>query len=183
MIGILALQGSFAEHAKILEKIGVDFVLVRDKEVLETITHLIIPGGESTTMTKLLKQFGMWEILEQRIFEKKIKILGTCAGAILISKLIPDCDFIVKRNAYGGQQSSFVATLKSEKFTDLEGVFIRAPKITLNNNFDQEEVLALYKDTPVLIEGESFIAMSFHPELSNEVRIHEYFLKKNLPSS
>lgn len=178
-IGILALQGSFAEHAKILERIGMEFVFVRDAESLESITHLIIPGGESTTMENLLKTFGMWTLLAQRTKQRKIKILGTCAGAILIAKLFPDCGFIVQRNAYGSQQSSFVDNLELTVFENLEGVFIRAPKLILNNNFDQEKVLASYEGTPVLIEGGGFIAMSFHPELSDETRIHRYFLRKD----
>ncbi len=179
MIGILALQGSFAEHSEILRSLGVEFVLVREKETLKDITHLIIPGGESTTMMKLLRKFGMWDLLVQQITKKKIKILGTCAGTILISKLIPDCGFRVERNAYGGQQSSFIAELDSKEFSNLQGIFIRAPKITLNKNFDQKNILASHKDTPVLIEGDNFIAMSFHPELSEEVRIHEYFLSSS----
>ncbi len=182
-IGILALQGSFAEHAQILDKIGAEYVLVRDKEILSNITHLIIPGGESTTMTNLLQKFGMWEVLQLAIEKKELSILGTCAGAILISRLFPDCEFTVERNAYGGQQSSFVAELKSSKFSNLEGVFIRAPKIILNNNFIQQNILATYKDTPVLIEGDGFLAMSFHPELSEEIRVHEYFLKKVLKNN
>ncbi len=177
-IGILAIQGSFAEHAQILEKIGVDFVLVRDLKSLEDITHLIIPGGESTTMTNLLQQFQMWEEIKSAIKNKKLKILGTCAGAILISRLIPDCNFTVKRNAYGGQQSSFVTKLKSDKFSNLKGVFIRAPQIILNKKFVHKNILAFHKNTPVLIEGDGFLAMSFHPELSYETRIHEYFLGK-----
>lgn len=82
MVGILALQGSFAEHAQVLERLGVGFVLVRDKATLEKITHLIIPGGESTTMTKLLKDFEMWEVIQLKIKNGELRILGTCAGAI-----------------------------------------------------------------------------------------------------
>ncbi len=174
-VGILALQGSFAEHAQVLECLGVDFVLVRDKDTLESITHLIIPGGESTTMTKLLKQFGMWEAIQSAISHKQLTILGTCAGAILISKLFPDCGFTVERNAYGAQQGSFVSDLVSEIFPGLEGVFIRAPKIILKDD-SKLEVLASHGETPVLVKGEGFWAMSFHPELGEEVRIHQAFL-------
>ncbi len=178
-VGILALQGSFAEHAQILKKMGVDFVLVREKETLKDITHLIIPGGESTTLENLLKTFGMWEALQLAINRKQLSVLGTCAGAILISKLFPDCGFMVQRNAYGAQQSSFVDNLESTVFENLEGIFIRAPKLILDDKLTKTKILARYKGEPVLIEGEGFVAMSFHPELSSEVRIHEYFLEKN----
>ena len=171
-IGVLAIQGSFAEHGEILKKLNVDFEFVRDKEMLQTITHLIIPGGESTTMTNLLKQFDMWEVLKSQIKDHKSKIFGTCAGAILISRLFPNANFTVERNAYGGQQSSFVDKLDSETFSNLEGVFIRAPKF-LNVN---TTILATHNSEPVLIEGEGFVAATFHPELSGETRVHEYFL-------
>ncbi len=130
-VGVLAIQGSFAEHGNVLRKMGVDFVWVRDLATLKGITHLIIPGGESTTMTKLLKEFGMWDFLQLairlrstnyagQVNNKKLAILGTCAGAILISRLFSDVGFTVDRNAYGGQQSSFITKLESSGFTDLE---------------------------------------------------------------
>lgn len=176
-VGILALQGSFVEHAEVLKKMGVNYVLVRDKKSLEGITHLIIPGGESTTMTKLLTKFGMWDFLVQQITEKKINIFGTCAGAILISRLFPDAGFTVERNAYGGQQGSFVTVLASDLFPASEGVFIRAPRIIVEDS-SKLEILASYGETPVLVKGDGFWAMSFHPELSDEGRIHQAFLKE-----
>jgi len=165
-IGILALQGSFAEHAKMLESLQQDFTFIKSKQDLKNITHLIIPGGESTTLEKLLHQNDMWQSLEN----KKLKIFGTCAGAILCQKLGMDIE--IQRNAYGAQQASFITDLESERFSNLQGVFIRAPKM-INK---KAKILATFKQDPVLLEQDRFLACSFHPELNQETRIHEYFL-------
>jgi len=167
-IGILALQGSFSEHAKMLASLKQKFVFVRSKQDLENITHLIIPGGESTTLEKLLKDFNIWKLLEN----KKINIFGTCAGAILCQKLGMDIE--IERNAYGGQQSSFIADLDSELFTELEGVFIRAPKLKVENK--KIKILAQFQSQPVLLQQDHFLVASFHPELSGDARVHKYFL-------
>ena len=173
-IGILSLQGSFAEHAQILDKLEVQYELVRDLSTLQKITHLIIPGGESPTMLKLLKSFDMWKTLDNRAKNGEIKILGTCAGAIICERL--GMNIKIDRNAYGAQQSSFSAPLESDKFPHLRGVFIRAPKF--HDVGDSVDILATFEDHPVLIEEKNFLAAAFHPEIVGDTRIHEYFLKK-----
>ena len=171
-IGILSIQGSFVEHAQIMRQLKTPFNFVRSKEDLSLITHLIIPGGESTTMIKLLNDFGMWTILEQKLSKNKIKIFGTCAGAIICQKL--GMDIQIERNAYGSQQESFIDKLKSNKFPNLIGVFIRAPRFTSTNL--NVKVLATYNNEPVLAQQNNFLVSAFHPELNNELRIHRYFL-------
>jgi len=179
-VGILALQGSFVEHAEILKKLKQEFILVKTKQDLEDLTHLIIPGGESTTLEKLMRQNGMWEGIEGRmknvecrIESKKLKIFGTCAGAILCAKLGVDIE--VDRNGYGAQKDSFEAELESEIFSELKGIFIRAPKFKVGK---MSIVLANFNDQPVLVEQDNFLVCSFHPELVGETRIHKYFLNK-----
>lgn len=173
MVGILSIQGSFAEHADILKKIGVPFVFVRSKKELLPITHLIIPGGESTAITKLLKDFGMCEILKEKIKDNKIKIFGTCAGAIICQEL--GMNIKVRRNGYGNQQESFVDKLNSKIFPNLTGVFIRAPRIT---SIEKDvKVLATFNNEPILVQQNNFLVSTFHPELYGETRIHKLFLK------
>jgi 5'-phosphate synthase pdxT subunit len=147
-------------------------VWVRSLAELAGITHLIIPGGESGTMEKLLKEFKMWEEI---LNMKNLKIFGTCAGAILCEKL--GADITIDRNAYGAQQESFTTDLNSPKFNNLKGVFIRAPRIEkVGKNVT---VLASYKKESVLVEDRNFLIGTFHPEILAETRIHEYFLQKN----
>lgn len=177
-IGILAIQGSIIEHEKILQKLHVDYSLVRSKEQLQNLTHIIIPGGESTTMTKLLKDFDMWDVLNEKISvpsgkNKKLKVFGTCAGAILLSKF--GMDIKVERNGYGAQLDSFSADLVSKQFPNLKGIFIRAPRFTSHGS--DVKVLVTHDNEPVLLEQENMLASSFHPELAHETRIHEWFLK------
>mgnify|MGYP000937334257 CR=1 FL=1 len=170
-VGILALQGSFAEHAKILEQLSQKYIFVRSKQDLENITHLIIPGGESTTLEKLLWEFDMWGHLKN----KKLNIFGTCAGAILCQKL--GLDIEIERNAYGAQQASFIAELDSKIFKKLQGVFIRAPKFKVQNK--KIKILAHYKQAPVLVQQNNFLVASFHPELRKDTRVHAFFLTLN----
>ncbi len=172
-VGILAIQGSFAEHAMILKKMRVDFIYVRSLDDLQNLTHLIIPGGESTTLTKLLKAYGIWDQLQKRAENKTLKIFGTCAGAILCQQF--GLDIKVNRNGYGAQLNSFTTELTSEKFPNLTGIFIRAPRFqSVGKNVT---ILAEHTNEPVLIEQDNFLAAAFHPELSDETRIHEYFLQ------
>jgi len=171
-IGILAIQGSFIEHANILKKLKASFMFVKSKNDLENLTHLIIPGGESTTITSLLKEFNMWKYLQEKIKSKQIKIFGTCAGAIICDQL--GMNIKTKRNGYGSQLNSFTAPLNSKIFPDLSGVFIRAPKIISSDK--TVKILATYINEPVLIQDNNFLVATFHPELNNETRIHKYFL-------
>jgi 5'-phosphate synthase pdxT subunit len=174
--GILSIQGSVVEHSNILKQLGVNFILVRSLEDLKPITHLIIPGGESTTLTKLLKVYGLWDELKKRAEDKTIKIFGTCAGAILCEHF--GLNAKINRNAYGAQLNSFSANLESKQFPDLKGVFIRAPRF--ESVGDNVTILARHEDEPVLIEQDNFLACAFHPELADEIRIHEYFLSSKL---
>ncbi len=179
-VGILALQGSIIEHEEMLKSLDVEYKKVRSKSDLESISHLIIPGGESTTLRLLLEQKDMWDLFVKRTEwisdqvrnDNVLKVFGTCAGAILCSRA--GARFEVDRNGFGSQQHSFIAPLVSQKFPDLEGVFIRAPKF---KNIDSSvKILATFEDDPVLFQDRNFLISSFHPELSKEKRIYEYFL-------
>ena len=155
-----------------LVEMGVGFISVRTKEELASVSHLIMPGGESTVLQLLMQQKDMWELFETRAEGGDLKIFGTCAGAILCSRV--GAKFEVARNGFGAQQSSFIDTLDSEEFPELGGVFIRAPRF---ENIDSSvEVLATFEDEPVLLRDRNFLAASFHPELSGEKRVYEYFL-------
>lgn len=180
-VGILALQGSIVEHAKMLDSLKIAFVNVRTKEDLESVSHLIIPGGESTTLRLLMDQKNMWETFVKRTEEipnqvrndERLKVFGTCAGAILCARA--GAKFEVDRNGFGAQQNSFISALDSVQFPHLQGVFIRAPRF---KNIDSSvEILATFENEPVLLRDRNFLCASFHPELSGEQRIYEYFLK------
>lgn len=180
MIGVLALQGAFIEHVKVLDKLKLKNKQVRTKDGLVGIDGLIIPGGESTAIGKLLEWQGMKSDIRKRA-GKDLAVWGICAGLILLAKEVDSVysmellDVEVKRNAYGRQLQSFTAPLSSEKFNNLEGVFIRAPKILSSG--DNVEVLARYKKEPVLVKQGSILGATFHPELTEDTRIHEYFAK------
>jgi len=171
--GLLAIQGSLAEHMAILNRIKMPFKMVCSVADLKIITHLIIPGGESTTITKLLKDFGLWTVLKEKTKNNRIRIFGTCAGAIICQKL--GLNIKVQRNGYGAQQSSFSDQLDSGLFPGLTGVFIRAPRfISVDPKI---EILAKHDNEPVLVKQNNFLAAAFHPELNAETRIHKYFFK------
>lgn len=179
-IGILALQGSIEEHKLMLGKCGVDSIEVRSAEDMKSIKGLIIPGGESTTIGKLMKTSN----LDKEIKNKKLPIYGTCAGAILLAKNIignyqPSLalmDISIKRNSYGRQIDSFETKLKIKNFKKaFNGVFIRAPVIeTIHNGV---QVLSKFNNKPVLVQQGNLLASTFHPELTNDTRIHEYFIE------
>ena len=125
-------------------------------------------------MRVLLNEYGMWDVIVRKVSDKSLQVFGTCAGAILCAGWGMGVE--IDRNAYGAQQASFVGYLESENFFHLQGVFIRAPRfmaadVTCN-------VLAQFKDQPVLVEQSNFLAATFHPELTDDTRIHEYFLAK-----
>jgi 5'-phosphate synthase pdxT subunit len=180
-VGVLALQGDFARHAESLERAGAEAVEVRTKEALSGIDALVMPGGESTTMLKLIGYEDMWESLRQ--FGEKKPIFGTCAGAILLAKHVVNpnqvsldlMDLDVERNAYGRQLDSHIAQVELEG-QPLEAVFIRAPIIRRVGPGAQ--VLATHRGDPVLVtEGKHMVA-TFHPELTCDPRVHEIFLKR-----
>ncbi len=182
-IGVLALQGDFEAHEKALKAAGAQAVEVRSAGDLRELDGLIIPGGESTTMMKLLAQENLLEPL--RDFAGRRPIFGTCAGAILLASEVTNppqaslglIDITVERNAYGRQLDSRIARVQPEGFEkDLEAVFIRAPIIRRVG--PGAKVLAKYHDDPVLVEQGRHMVATFHPELTGDARIHLMFLKK-----
>ncbi|MCK5021200.1 MAG: pyridoxal 5'-phosphate synthase glutaminase subunit PdxT [Candidatus Peribacteraceae bacterium] len=185
IIGILGLQGDFSAHKKILEKLGTETLIVRTAEDLEKCDGLIIPGGESTTMNRLLDRYKLKPAV--RKFHKKGKpIFGTCAGMILISKKIEShpkqfsfnfIDIEVNRNAYGRQIDSFEEDIDipflGKKPYRL--VFIRAPKISKLGK--GVESLVKHNGDHIIVRQDNVLAGSFHPEMTADTRMHEYFLK------
>jgi 5'-phosphate synthase pdxT subunit len=179
-IGVLSIQGAFAEHASLLESIGVEAVDVRLPEHLEGLAGLVLPGGESTTMRKLVDRWGLRApILE--LARQGAPILGTCAGMILLARHISDgdapvfplLDISVKRNAFGRQLESFEADIEVPILGDtpVHGVFIRAPVVEWVA--DTVDVLArLDDDRVVAVRQRNVIATAFHPELAGEPRFH-----------
>jgi 5'-phosphate synthase pdxT subunit len=182
-IGILALQGGYEAHAKKLQQLGADWHYVRYAEELLHATGLIIPGGESTTALKLLNEDLLNAI--KRCGESGVPIFGTCAGAILLAKKILSpsqlslglVDLTIERNAYGRQLSSHIAHGQSILKTDpIELVFIRAPRFCY---FPPEtKVLVKYEEEAVCIEQCNYVLATFHPELTEDLTLHQYFLDK-----
>jgi 5'-phosphate synthase pdxT subunit len=171
-IGVLALQGNFREHAAMLRRLGAEPVEVRKPEQLEGLDGLVVPGGESTTFTRLMRLYGLEEAI--RRFEQPI--LGTCAGLIVLDRdHLGLVDVEVARNAYGRQVSSFEADLDlTGEDKPLRGVFIRAPRVTAAG--ESVEVLAELDGEPVLLRQGRFLVATFHPELTDDTRVHELFL-------
>ena len=174
VVGILALQGDFAEHGEVLDALGVRWQEVRIAEELSGCDALIIPGGESTTMTKLLSESGLDRELFHQI-KSGLPVLGTCAGAILLSDShLNLLDISVDRNAYGSQLQSFSAEVSLASGHVVKASFIRAPKITRTG--DAVEVLSVYEDVPVLIKQGNVMAATFHTEVRGETALHQLFL-------
>lgn len=186
-VGVLALQGSFEEHLDMLAGMGVDTTEVRLSAQLEDLDGLILPGGESTTIGKLAVEFGLLEPL--RVFGMKKAIWGTCAGAILLSRdahrsqpLLELMDITVDRNAYGRQIASFETELDipalrtiSSSSAPFNGIFIRAPLISSVGK-DAETLAALPDGRVVAAQQGHLLATAFHPELTEDDRVHRYFL-------
>jgi 5'-phosphate synthase pdxT subunit len=188
-VGVLALQGDFAAHGAALERAGAEPVFVREAEQFADLDGLVIPGGESTTMLKLLHNDGLFDALLQ--FGRRKPVFGTCAGAILLANEVSNppqeslglMDLSVERNAYGRQIDSRVTEAEVDpdfaKRTapgKLEAVFIRAPIIRRTGS--GAKVLARYAGDPVLVEQGRHLAATFHPELTRDLRVHELFLQK-----
>ena len=180
-IGILALQGAFVEHAAILEHLGINHFEIRQRhDIEEPFDGLILPGGESTTMGKLLRDLALFEPLSKMI-RRGLPVFGTCAGLILLAKSVEggvSCfqtmDISVKRNAYGRQLGSFYA---EEEFGNLGKVpmtFIRAPYI--QKTFGNAKPLAVVDDHIVAAQQENQLVTAFHPELTDNLSIHKYIL-------
>ena len=172
-IGVLALQGAFREHARVLRGLGADVVEVRLPDELAGLDGLVIPGGESTTMTRLARRYGLDDAI--RHFEGAV--FGTCAGMILVDReRLGLIDLVVRRNAFGRQVASFEADLElAGDDRPFRAVFIRAPWV--EEAGPQVEVLAEVDGHPVLAREGRVLVASFHPELTDDTRIHERFLE------
>jgi 5'-phosphate synthase pdxT subunit len=172
-IGVLAVQGNFREHAAMLSALGADAVEVRKPEQLDGLDGLVIPGGESTAFTRLMRLYGLDEAI--RKFDRPI--LGTCAGMIVLDRdHLGLADVEVDRNAYGRQVASFEADLAlSGDERPLRGVFIRAPRVRATG--EDVEVLGQLDGEPVLVRDGRVLVASFHPELTEDTRVHELFLQ------
>ena len=182
-IGVLALQGAFREHCDVLDRCGVNTMEIRKASELDEINGLILPGGESTTIGKLLVDWGLMDKIKQRAAQG-MAIYGTCAGLILLAKTIDHSDqprlglmdITVRRNAFGRQAESFETDLSVPEFgaDPFHAVFIRAPLIEKAE--PNVKVLAAVNDKIVIARQGKFLATSFHPELTLDNRVHQYFI-------
>lgn len=185
-IGILAIQGSVIEHAEMIRKLGLTPFLVRTKKELNDVDALILPGGESTTIGHIMKKSSIDKDFIKRVKEG-MPVYGTCAGTILLAKKLIGrqtihfslMDIEIERNAYGRQVDSFIGKiiLSSKVFSlplRMEAVFIRAPKIKKTGK--DVEILAKYRGEPIMCREGNILISTFHPELTNDTRIHKYFL-------
>ena len=190
-VGILGIQGAISEHVNSVmnafkdKKIHGRTCVVKQKKELDEVEALIIPGGESTTILKVLHQSGLYDAIIQRVKDHSISIMGTCAGCVLLAKEIADKDYEIKplklmdiqveRNAFGRQKESFEKNIIFKDFSKPYGaVFIRAPVIT--KVWGNCEILAKIDKKIIAARQDRFLALSFHPELTNDFRIHKYFL-------
>jgi len=182
-IGVLALQGAFREHCWMLERCGVTAVEIRKAEELDDVEGLVIPGGESTTIGKLMVQWGIMDKIKARA-SQGMAIYGTCAGMIMLAKEIMDSDqprlglmdVTVKRNGFGRQRESFEASMSVPEFGEkpVQAVFIRAPYIDQASS--QVKVMAVVNDKIVIARQGKMLVTAFHPELTEDDRIHKYFI-------
>jgi pyridoxal 5'-phosphate synthase pdxT subunit len=172
-IGVLAVQGNFREHAAVLRRLGADPVEVRKAGELDDLDGLIVPGGESTAITRLMRLYGIEEALRRF----RGPVFGTCAGMILLDRdHLGLVDVLVRRNAYGRQVASFEADLELRgDDRTVRGVFIRAPRV--EEVGADVEVLAELDGEPVLLRDGRFLVASFHPELTDDTSVHELFLE------
>jgi 5'-phosphate synthase pdxT subunit len=185
-VGVLALQGDVREHAAVLDRSGASAMPVRSAEELESVDALVIPGGESTTIGRLIRVHGMETVLRQRLGEG-MPCLATCAGLILLSRQVLDgrddqlalgvLDVSVRRNGWGRQVESFEADLNVVGLsTPFHGVFIRAPRI--EDVGAGVEVLASHDGEPVAVSRGNILGLTFHPEMTHDSRIHELFVAR-----
>ncbi len=190
-VGVLALQGAFREHIMTLEALGVSAVAVRKPEQMGDLNALIIPGGESTAISKLMSAYGFYDAIRQQ-HGAGMAVWGTCAGAILMAEHIIDAlpdqeplrlmDIEVRRNAYGRQVDSFEADLEFKHLPGgpFRGVFIRAPWI--ESIGEGVEALAMHDGRIVAARGIGTMATTFHPELTGDPRVHKFFLDEVVAS-
>ena len=184
-IGVLNIQGSVEEHLAALQKLKAKTVLVKNPEDLKGLSGLIIPGGESTTITLLLKKYGLDKAII-KAYKKGMALYGTCAGAIILGTEVEDksvktlklIDVTVDRNAYGSQLESFETDLYIPEIgkKKLHAIFIRAPKIVRTGK--KVKLLAKQGNDPILVKEGRIMLSTFHPELTDDLRIHKYFIEK-----
>ncbi|MGD9488796.1 MAG: pyridoxal 5'-phosphate synthase glutaminase subunit PdxT [Calditrichaceae bacterium] len=183
-IGIFALQGDFHKHSLAVQSLGFEAIHVKDAKTLAKCDKLIIPGGESTTFMNLINRLELNEVLVE--YGKSRPVLGTCAGLIILAKHVDSLpfetlgliDIHVARNAYGRQINSFIDTVRltlGEETIDFEGVFIRAPRITAPGNGIRQ--LGFHKDDLVMAASDNILVATFHPELTDDLRVHRYFIE------
>ena len=184
---MLALQGDVREHVAALTRSGADALPVRGAQELASVDALVLPGGESTTMSRLLRVFELEEPLRARLRDG-MPTLSTCAGLILLSREVVDgrpdqvtfgaLDIVTRRNAYGRQVDSFEADLEVEPLgiAPFRGVFIRAPRI--ESLGEDVQVIAAFDGEPVAVEQGPHVGLSFHPEMTEDVRMHRYFVER-----
>ncbi|HRD21856.1 MAG TPA: pyridoxal 5'-phosphate synthase glutaminase subunit PdxT [Candidatus Nanopelagicus sp.] len=190
-IGVLALQGDVREHIQSLSDCGVDALAVKTKQEIESISALVIPGGESTTISKLARSFDLFDVIKDRI-RNGMPTYGSCAGMILLANKVEDAidgqesfggiNMVVRRNAFGRQVDSFETDLKFKGITEpkVRAVFIRAPWVESVGS--EVEVLAEVTDSfgvnhPVAVRQANLLATSFHPELTGDNRVHRFFVE------
>lgn len=186
-LGILALQGDFREHKNVIQNLGASTVLVRRPDHLHGLDGLVIPGGESTAIAKLMEKWGLFKLIKEKA-SGGLPVFGTCAGLILMAKDLEDgpptlglMDIEVERNAYGRQIESFegeLETTEKEGFrgNSIHGVFIRAPQVKRVG--PEVKVLAEHEELPVLLREDRLLAATFHPELTDDPGVHDYFLRR-----
>lgn len=184
-IGVLAMQGAFEEHASMFEKLRVETVQVKKLKDLTNLNGLVIPGGESTTIGKLLVEYNMLEPLREKCW-KGLPVFGTCAGMVLLSKQVEDSlpgqpvlgvlNVKTRRNAFGRQVDSFEAVVDVPDLGEkpFPGVFIRAPLVESVNN--GVEILGRLNEKVVAVRQDNLLATAFHPELTSDLRFHNYFI-------
>lgn len=187
-IGVLALQGAFSSHVECLRALGCDAREVRTVRDLQDLDGLILPGGESSTMSQLLESSGLFDAIVVKL-AAGLPVFGTCAGMILLADHILDgrddqlcfhaIDIAVRRNAFGRQVDSFEADIVTNVGT-FHGVFIRAPRI--EHVGEGVQVLGTLNEEPVLVRSGNVIAASFHPEIAGDTRLHEYFVSSIVQS-
>ncbi len=183
IIGVSGIQGDFREHKWVIEKLGIETLVVRTPEDLEKVGGLIIPGGESTTMIRIMKRIGLFDVLKQKI-QSGFPVYGTCAGLIVLAKEIENypqeslevIDIKVRRNAYGRQVDSFDEMVEIKGFNKpFKAIFIRAPRVEAWS--EGVETLAFLDNHPIMLRQNNVLVTSFHPELTDDPRVHEYFVE------
>ncbi len=190
-IGITGIQGAISEHVtsmkKTLEKENIPgkVIVIKNPIQIDEVDALVLPGGESTTISKILYQSGLYNAISERLNENSLPVMGTCAGCVILAsglidnsnkvKLFSAMNMKVKRNAFGRQRESFEHNIKIQGFSEpFNAVFIRAPII--ENVWGDCKILAKFDKKIVMARQDKLLALSFHPELTDDIRIHKYFL-------